>query len=374
MRTRWTPAQLVACACTAVLAGACADDPAGPQQALQIEIDGRLERGSTVRLQLVHNGTEVSSGQIDWTFEPESALEFMGDGVANLRKAGSVEVAARSGTLTSSRRIEVSPPPSIAFDMVRDGNRDIYVAALDGRGLQQLTFHPLEDLEPTVEGQRIVFVSYREKRAILHALDQSSGTVTRLTSAQGSEFDPAFARGGQRLAFTRTDGGTPKLMLLELKTGLVERAAPTHGFSSAIEASPAWANSGETLAFVSTADGAASIFRLDLDGGAPSSLFSSGAGDFDPAWSPDGHQIAFASARTGDTELYVMDVAGSEPQRLTNREGSDGQPAWLADGRIVFTSWVDGVPELRWLDPRQPGDVHVIPTGGNGAQNPEPLP
>jgi Tol biopolymer transport system component len=46
--------------------------------------------------------------------------------------------------------------------------------------------------------------------------------------------------------------------------------------------------------------------------------------------------------------------------QLTNRPGSDGEPAWLPDGRLVFTSWVGGVPALRWLDPDEPDVVYEI--------------
>jgi hypothetical protein len=50
----------------------------------------------------------------------------------------------------------------ILFDMVVDGNRDLYHAAPDGRDLERLTTHAAADYDPTVAGDPVVFVRERD--------------------------------------------------------------------------------------------------------------------------------------------------------------------------------------------------------------------
>ena len=61
--------------------------------------------------------------------------------------------------------------------------------------------------------------------------------------------------------------------------------------------------------------------------------------------------------------------------RLTGGLGTDGEPAWLSDGRVVYVDWLNGVPELFWLDPAAPDSAqHVIDVGPGVPGHPKGVP
>jgi Tol biopolymer transport system component len=91
------------------------------------------------------------------------------------------------------------------------------------------------------------------------------------------------------------------------------------------------------------------------------------ATDFAPAVSPDGTQIAFAAGR----DLFVMNADGSARKRLTTDGYSNSDPSWSPDGkRLVFSSEVDGNPELYVKLVAGGAATRITTTTGNAEHNP----
>jgi TolB protein len=253
----------------------------------------------------------------------------------------------------------------VLFDWLRDGNRDIYRAGLEGLDTLRLTSDPGDDQHPAAGGGTIVFTSYRAGNAELYSMPETGGTPRRLTNTSTNETQPALTRDGSRLAFISDESGTPKLWIAGAGGDGAQRATPAFGFPGSVEASPSWSPAGDRLVFVATSNGSADLFTL-VPGNSPEVLVDDSLADVEPAWSADGRQVAFVSDRDGDDELYVVDLQTRQVRRLTNRPGIDAQPSWLADGRIVYTAWEGGVQHLRWLDPATPGRAGEVNLG-NGA-------
>jgi len=65
---------------------------------------------------------------------------------------------------------------------LRNGNRDIYRAALDGKDTVRLTSDPGDDQHPTERAGTVVFTSYRDGNGELYAVPSIGGGEQRLTT------------------------------------------------------------------------------------------------------------------------------------------------------------------------------------------------
>jgi len=240
---------------------------------------------------------------------------------------------------TFSFTLMVSAPvvPTIVFDMLVSGNRDIYRMGIDGQDLTRLTTSTGDDRDPTVAKGVVVFTSHRDGNAELYRVNLKGGGEARLTTTSDNETSPALSPDATRLAFIRNNAS----VLGKLWTSHVDstmsatQATAGFGFSGDVETGPSWFGNGK-LAFVSTTAGSADVYSLTL-GGTPVKMGSqqNDVGDVDPFWNQDG-RLAFASSRSGGTDLYAISTAGALSQ-LTTRTGSDSHPSWLADGRVLFS-------------------------------------
>jgi TolB protein len=388
-RRRWPPLALAFALVVGTQNAGCDSSPTDtidpvPDHGLIVEAAGRLERGLRLQLALIDTTTADADPAGEppvWTADPADAVEFLavddtavraeggmpetlGTIQARLLRAGTVTITATAGERSGRLTLEVAAPPTVVFEMVRGGNRDIYRAALDGGDLVRLTSGQHDNRSPTVGSGRVVFVSYRDGNGELYSVPLAGGAETRLTRTGPQEADPALSPDGKRLAYTNAATGVPKLWTAAADASEAAHATLGFGFAGSLEASPSWAPDGERLVFVSTTQGTADLFLYTRATGAVTPLLGTDAPEVEPAWSPDGEWIAFTSARAGQTDIFRLRVGTGEVEQLTNRQETDARPAWLADGRMVYIAWVDNVPRLRWLDPVDPAMVHEVPLGG----------
>jgi TolB protein len=287
-----------------------------------------------------------------------------------LLQIGSVTVSGRaSDGRTLSTTFDVAIPPTVYFDAVASGNRDIYSVSLDGRNLMRRTTSPADDAQPTVVAAAIVFVSTRDGNGELYSMPTVvGGAEQRLTTTAANESQPAFAAGGTMLAYVSDVSGAPRVYVAPTPLANPARlTAGTFGFGGSIEASPTWSPARDRIALVSTANGGANLFiATAAAGGTPAPVAGSGNGqtDVEPAWSPDGNRIAFASTRAGTTQIFLLDLRTGVFSQLTSDASPAGQPGWLSDGRLVFTRFDAGGSTLWWVDPSVPAPPTQIPTTG----------
>lgn len=355
---------LCALAVAAALTG-CGDDSTSPQFLLDIEIEGRIERSAVAGLRVSFEGTALDDTLVTWGAVPANAVAFPDDGLIEFLTQGPVVLFAEAETDRGLQRgrdtADVAVPPFIVFDLLAEGNRDIYRAAIDGGDLVRVTDVMADDVDPTAAAGTVVFTTFRDGNAELYSVPLMGGTPQRLTQTADDEIQPALSMDGTRLAYAFDPTGVHKLWTANADGSGTEAATPNFGTGGSVEGSPSWASTGDRLAFISTTNGTADIFDLRLNGSAPVLLIGGDDADVEPAWHPERAEVVFVSNRTGDAELFLYVVATQELTQLTDRPGSDGEPAWLPDGRIVYTAWVDNVPQLRWLDPQDPESVHTIP-------------
>ncbi len=192
---------------------------------------------------------------------------------------------------------ELAPDATwFAFVASRDGDAELYRAAIDGGALQRLTAFRLDDVAPRIspDAKWICFVSNRE--------------------------------GADRLFVVRADGRQVRRLRQDDPTGRVVDA----GQGEPAEAEAVWTPDSKAVIF-SARKGPGSpwhLFRVELASGRTTQLTFGEHDDQAPAVSPDGRWTAFVSNRDGDTELYVLEPDGGQA-RVTTRPGADWKPLWV---------------------------------------------
>src|SRR2546430_16244239 len=170
---------------------------------------------------------------------------------------------------TASKGPHVAAAPVIVFDWLRDGNRDIYRATIDGKDSVRLTSDPGDDQYPTERAGTVVLTSYRDGNGELYAVPSTGGAARRLTTTPADETQPALSPDGRHIAYLSDVSGVPKLWLCAADGTNPEPLTTGFGFAGSIEASPSWAPSGDRLVFVSTANGPSGLFVLTPRAGTP---------------------------------------------------------------------------------------------------------
>ena len=329
---------------------------------------GRLERGATVRVVAREGASAADSIVSGVALAPASAGTVSGTSVRWLQ-SGSVTVSARSSdgrTLTAV--LEVVAPPTVYFDAVANGNRDVYSVALDGADLKRWTTAAGDDAHPSVAGSTMVFSTTRHGAAELYAVGTAAGSAEqRLTTTAANETQPALSKPGTSVAFVSDAGGAPRVYVAPISLASPARlTSASSGSSVSIESDPTWSPAGDRVAFMSTANGRANLFLSPSTvGTVPAPVAGSGSGqtDVEPSWSPDGNFIAFASTRAGTTQIFLLDLRAGAYRQLTTGPAA-GQPGWLADGRLVFTRFVGSETSLWWIDPASEEGAVEVPTAG----------
>jgi hypothetical protein len=338
--------------------------------AVQVRADGRLERGDSAQVVVTRDGTVLGATEVQLTIVPASGGHLLPSGWLRFDAVGPLDLVAtpiEGGAVTA--HLVVAAPPLIVYDYLESGNRDIYVAAIDGGDLRRLTSNAGDDQHPTAAAGKVVFTSYRDGNAELYTLPLTGGAEQRLTTTVANEIEPALSTNGQRLAYISSGSGSPRLwQSAGDATGAA--AVVTGATGPTIEAQPTWNRSGDQLAFTSTNSGNADVYLLNVGTGAVSGVAGANTSqpEVEPSWAADGSALVFVANRATGNGMYRVRLADGAASPLL--VGTVGQPTVLADGRIVYTLFQGGTTRLAWIDPAAPLVLHDIPTGSGAAAHP----
>jgi len=202
--------------------------------------------------------------------------------------------------------------------------------------------------------------------------DVPAGRIFQLTRGEKSASRPAWAPGGEWLAFT-SDRAGGKAQIFAIRPGGGEAIQLTKAETGV--RSFAWSPDGKQIAFTaSEPDSQQSKDRKEYFGDyrvvrgeynyvhlwtipvadamkapEPGTQRTRGSdfsvGSFD--WSPDASRIAFSATVNPDlvqshtSDIYLLDLSAGKATRIVSQDGPDTSPHWSPDGkRIVFSSYL----------------------------------
>jgi TolB protein len=150
----------------------------------------------------------------------------------------------------------------VYFSSSRDGNSEIYSAAMDGSDPRRLTRDPGIDVSPTCgPGGRIAFVSSRHGGPQIFVMNADGSGVQRVTYKGSHNQTPAFCSDPQTplIAFSARDGGGFDIVTINLKTGEYKRLTQGQGSNQ----DPTFSPDCRMIAFSSSRGG---VFITNPDG------------------------------------------------------------------------------------------------------------
>jgi tricorn protease len=234
-------------------------------------------------------------------------------------------------------------------------NPDIWLFDLDKLTARNITHHIAADSIPMWRGDRIYFISDRDKaqRANLWVWDSRKDEVRQLTQfvqqdVQFPSLGPAdiiFENAGNLFLF---DLQTEKYRQVDISV-VTDRATLKPQVENVSGLIQTWTVSpgGKRALFEARGD----IFSVPAQQGVTRNLTrSSGVAERYPAWSPDGKHIAYFSDRTGEYELTLRPAEGNGPEETLTRLGPGYRypPAWSPDSRKL--AFIDQAMRIHLFD------------------------
>lgn len=243
----------------------------------------------------------------------------------------------KSGQPTVTRMPTNTPQPvvpptidgeRIVFVSDRNGSDDVYLMSSTGTGQTQLT-HNLESVSGMVwspDGKRVAFNTF-------HGIYVMNVDGTGLAHILDSGEDPTWSPDGKSLVYWDISDDWNICVIKADGTGktYLTNDSVTYWL-------PKWSPDGRQIAFLANkASAVRNIYVMNADGTGQQHL-TTGSVVTDLAWSADGKKLVFSSAPdyVSQTEIYVVQPDGTNRTQLTNNTVYDESPRWSPDGRLIL--------------------------------------
>ncbi len=230
---------------------------------------------------------------------------------------------------------------------------DIWVFDFNTGETINITSNENQDIFPMWHGDKIYYLSDRDRTMNLFVYDVNTRETTKVTDY--TNYDIKFPSLGDEAIIYENGGflytydlnnGEIKKVEVQIANDLLTSRSQFKDASKNItsyEVSP----DGKRAVFSARGD----IFTVPAKSGITKNLTKScGIHDRYVAWSPDGKYISYISDNTGEDEIYIVDKDGKEaPIQLTkNSDTYKYYPLWSPDGKKLM--WSDKKLRLNYLD------------------------
>lgn len=229
---------------------------------------------------------------------------------------------------------------------------DIYVKAVDGRALTQLTNHPASDAMPAIspDGRRLAFASDRAGSWDIYIMNASGGQPVQITADSSADLHPTWSPDGRHIAYCKLGDVSREW---EIWVTAVDRPG-VHQFLTR-GMFPDWHPTEGRIAFQRARERSGRLFSIWTlayrDGEATELTEVASHPSFalvNPKWARDGECLAFTAAppdaawapdfrpRAGD--VWILHVSSGATASLTGGRHLNFMPAWGPANTVYFVS------------------------------------
>ncbi|MFC1712848.1 DUF1349 domain-containing protein [Candidatus Poribacteria bacterium] len=255
----------------------------------------------------------------------DKALWIVPFSIDEKRTTGSaVKIADEIKVSGSQYYVSWSPDSKcIAFSSTRGGNADIWMAPVDGGGLERITDEPEDESNPvwSPDGQMIAY----SKGKSLWMIPASGGSKTKQIAENGTS--PTWSPNSMEIGFL--EDNSSYISIMDLATSSVRRIVDLKSSGLKDDDLPgecwplAWSPGGDHLAFLSYIRGRHQVWVVSPSGGVPTELASDDSGGkYFLYWSPDGKKLSYNSDRnvkTGMGSIWEANIAGLLKEQTTTQ-------------------------------------------------------
>lgn len=230
---------------------------------------------------------------------------------------------------------------------------DIWIHDFETRETVNVTNHKAQDIFPMWHGDKVYFLSDRDRTMNLFVYDTESDEITKLTNY--TDYDIKFPslgdasiiyeRGGYLYNFDLETANSTRIPVY-IQTDLASSRMRYIDASKHINTASI-APDGERVAFGARGD----VYSVPAKSGISRNLTAtSGVHERNVSWSPNGKFIAYISDQTGEDEIYIQDQSGKEEaiQITFDSDTYKYKPRWSPDSEKIM--WSDKMGRLNYLD------------------------
>ena len=218
---------------------------------------------------------------------------------------------------------------------------DIWIYDFKTKQTENLTNNIVQDIFPMWVGDKIYFMSERERPTNLYCYNLNTKETKKVTNF--TEFDCKFPSLGDDAIVFENGGFLYVFDLVTQKTNKITihinddfvNARSSLKDASKIINSSSLSPDGKRVAFDARGD----VWTVPAKTGITKNLtHSSGVHERNVNWSPDGQYIAYVSDKTGEDEIYLQKQDGSAaPVQITkNADTYKYDMSWSTDGKKRF--------------------------------------
>ncbi len=230
---------------------------------------------------------------------------------------------------------------------------DIWIFDFNTKESENITNTESQDISPMWHGDKVFFLSDRDRTMNLFEYDLNSRETKKLTDYTNYDIKfPSLGKdaivyenGGYLFYYDIISGEINKIDVLIANDFIQARDQMKDAgkFITSYALSP----KGKRAAFTARGD----VFTVPAESGITLNLTQSpGVHDRNVEWSPDGQYLSFISDMNGEDELYIIKQDGSEPPvQLTDGSTTyEYNPVWSPDSKKLL--WSDKELRLRYID------------------------